>query len=283
MASRRRSDLPRAARKTWPTSGERRERVYATAGGDQRQGLFYDYHFETGTRTESDALFAPRYAASVSDHPISGKAERYLSVGLDSTLSVDEFERPRLDLVAVLDVSGSMDSPFDAYYYDEHGAQARGRDDAAAKLDAATQSLCALTEQLHAEDRLGVVLYNHRAHVAKPLRDVGTTDMPAIRRHIRGSLLAAVRTSRTGSRRPSTCWSTGRREPDVERRVVFMTDMMPNTRRRGTVNSRSCSRTRRRASTTFIGMGLDANAEAGGHLVGHSRSEPLRHPLGHGV
>jgi len=61
------------------------------------EGLFYDYHFETGTRTESDALFAPATRLPVSDHPISGKAERYLSVGLDSTLSVDEFERPRLD------------------------------------------------------------------------------------------------------------------------------------------------------------------------------------------
>jgi len=50
------------------------------------EGLFYDYHFETGTRTASDALFAPRYAAAVSNHPISGETEQYLSVGLDSTL-----------------------------------------------------------------------------------------------------------------------------------------------------------------------------------------------------
>jgi len=50
-----------------------------------------------------------------------------------------------------------MDSPFDAYYYDEHGRKREAEDDAATKLDAATQSLCALTEQLHAEDRLGVV------------------------------------------------------------------------------------------------------------------------------
>ncbi|GGJ04181.1 hypothetical protein GCM10008995_12480 [Halobellus salinus] len=133
------------------------------------EGLFYDYHFETGTRTESDALFAPRYAAAVSDHPISGETERYLSVGLDSTLSVDEFERPRLNLVAVLDVSGSMDSAFDAYYYDEHGRKCEAEDDAATKLDAATQSLCALTEQLHAEDRLGVVLYRLPLYLAQTI------------------------------------------------------------------------------------------------------------------
>jgi len=75
------------------------------------EGLFYDYYFETGERTATEALFAPRYAAAVSEHPLTGQTEQYLSVGLDSTLSVAEFERPRLDLVAVLDVSGSMDSP----------------------------------------------------------------------------------------------------------------------------------------------------------------------------
>jgi len=186
----------------------------------------------------------------VSDHPISGKAERYLSVGLDSTLSVDEFERPRLDLVAVLDVSGSMDSPFDAYYYDEHGRKREAEDDAATKLDAATQSLCALTEQLHAEDRLGVVLYNHRAHVAKPLRDVGTTDMPAIRRHIREIAAGGSTNLADGFEAAVDMLVDGTPSPDVERRVVFMTDMMPNTGATGTVNSRSCSRTRpQRAST----------------------------------
>jgi len=214
------------------------------------EGLFYDYHFETGTRTESDALFAPRYAASVSDHPISGKAERYLSVGLDSTLSVDEFERPRLDLVAVLDVSGRWTAPLTRTTTTNTGASARPRTTRLRNLDAATQSLCALTEQLHAEDRLGVVLYNHRAHVAKPLRDVGTTDMPAIRRHIREIAAGG-----------STNLADG-----FEAAVDMLVDGTPQPRRRapcrlhdrhdakhgatGTVNSRSCSRTRpQRAST----------------------------------
>jgi len=37
-----------------------------------------------------------------------------------------DFERKRLNLVVVVDVSGSMDSPFDAYYYDGPGAQPDG-------------------------------------------------------------------------------------------------------------------------------------------------------------
>ncbi|MFC6721578.1 VWA domain-containing protein [Halobacteriaceae archaeon SHR40] len=234
------------------------------------EGLFYDYYFETGERTASDALFAPRYAAARSEHPISGDTEQYLSVGLDSTLSVDEFDRPRLDLVAVLDVSGSMESPFDAYYYDEHGTRHDVEDGAETKLDAATQSLCALTEQLRPEDRLGVVLYNHRAHVAKPLRDVGTTDMPAIRRHIRE--IAAGGSTNLADGFEAAVDMLVRDEPDprVERRVVFMTDMMPNT---GTTGESELTRLFGDAATdgihtTFIGMGLDANAELADTLSG---------------
>ncbi len=234
------------------------------------EGLFYDYHFETGTRTESDALFAPRYAAALSDHPISGETERYLSVGLDSTLPVDKFERPWLDLVAVLDVSGSMDSSFDAYYYDEHGRKPEAEDDASTKLEAATQSLCALTEQLHAKDRLGVVLYNHRAHVAKPLRDVGTTDMPAIRRHIREIAAGGSTNLADGFEAAVDMLVDGTPNSDVERRVVFMTDMMPNT---GTTGDSELTQLFADAAaegvhTTFIGMGLDANAELAGTLSG---------------
>jgi len=234
------------------------------------EGLFYDYHFETGTGTASDALFAPRYAAAVSNHPISGETEQYLSVGLDSTLSVDEFERPQLDLVAVLDVSGSMDSSFDAYYYDEHGRKRNAEDDAATKLDAATQSLCALTEQLHDEDRLGVVLYNHRAHVAKPLHDVGTTDMPAIRRHIREIAAGGSTNLADGFEAAVDMLIDGTSSPDVERRVVFMTDMMPNT---GPTGDSDLTQLFAEAATegihtTFIGMGLDANAELADTLSG---------------
>ncbi|MFC7233425.1 VWA domain-containing protein [Saliphagus sp. GCM10025308] len=234
------------------------------------EGLFYDYHFETSDRSASDALFAPRYAAAVSDHPLSSETERYLSVGLDSTLSIDEFERPRLDLVAVLDVSGSMSSPFDAYYYDEQGREHEAENDAATKLEAATQSLCALTEQLHDEDRLGVVLYNHRAHVAKPLRDVGTTDMRAIRRHIQEISADGSTNLEDGFEAAVDMLQDGISDPAVERRVVFMTDMMPNT---GTTEEDELTSLFADAAvdgihTTFIGMGLDANAKLADTLSG---------------
>ncbi|MDS0284082.1 vWA domain-containing protein [Haloarcula onubensis] len=227
------------------------------------EGLFYDYYFETGERTATDSLFAPRYAAAVSDHPLTGETEQYLSVGLDSTLSVEEFERPRLDLVAVLDVSGSMSSAFDQYYYDEQGRQREAESGSETKLAAATQSLCALTEQLHAEDRLGVVLYNHRAHVAKPLRDVGATDMPAIRQHIRDIAAGGSTNMEDGFEAAVDMLADGTTSHDLERRVIFMTDMMPNTGQTGAneLTELFADAAADGIHTTFIGMGLDANAE----------------------
>jgi Ca-activated chloride channel family protein len=245
-------------------------------GAISEEGLFYDYYFETGERAETDALFAPRYGAAVSEHPIEGTTEQYLSVGLDSTLAASEFERPPLDLVAVLDVSGSMDSPFDRYYYDEHGRKREAGSETTktgsemTKMEAATQSLCALTEQLDDGDRLGVVLFNNRAHVAKPLRAVSVTDMPAIRQHIREVSAGGGTNLADGFEAAVDMLVGGRSASVVERRAVFMTDMMPNT---GTTAESELVDLFADAAvegvhTTFVGMGLDANADLAEALSG---------------
>jgi Ca-activated chloride channel family protein len=62
----------------------------------------------------------------------------------------------------------------------------------------------------------------------------------------------------------------GTPSPDVERRVVFMTDMMPNT---GTTGDSELTQLFADAAaegvhTTFVGMGLDANAELADTLSG---------------
>ena len=246
------------------------------------EGLFYDYTFQTGERTEGEALFAPRYATAVTNHPLTDETERYLSVGLDSTLASTEFKRPQLELVVVVDVSGSMTSPFRTYHYDErddyqsaesathhsvndgtpHETNEIEREERpVTKLDAAVESLCALTEQLRDDDELGVVLYNHRAHVAKPLRDVATTDMPAIRDHIREIGAGGGTNLADGFRAAAELFSKERPDGQTERRVLFMTDMMPNT---GTTDADELTSLFAEAAiegihTTFIGIGLDAN------------------------
>ena len=234
------------------------------------EGLFYDYYFETGERRETDALFSPRYATAVSEHPLSGETEQYLSVGLDSTLSIGEFERPTLDLVVVLDVSGSMSSAFDSYYYDEQGNKQATDSGAETKMEAATESLCALTRHLTAEDHLGVVLFNSNAHIAKPIRDVGSTDMDAIRGHIQDIQSGGGTNLADGFERAVDMLAKTDTDGNVEQRVVFMTDMMPNTGRTGTSELTQLFEEAAADSihTTFVGMGLDTNAELADELTG---------------
>jgi len=239
------------------------------------EGLVHDYRFPARGDTDAEGLFVPTCTQSVSSNPLTGEVERYLSVGLDSSLSTEEFERPALDLVAVLDVSGSMSSAFDEYYYDRSGTRRRADTDDStvdSKLEAATKSLCALTTQLDDDDRLGVVLYDNTAHVAKPLRLVGDTDMAAIRRHVRAITAHGGTDMSAGFEAARDLFEAADHGPadeaNRERRVVFMTDAMPNT---GTTSTSALVDGVDDAAadgvyTTFVGMGLDANADLIGEL-----------------
>jgi len=85
------------------------------------EGLFYDYYFDTGQQEKCDKLFCPSYARAITQDPFSGKEEYYLAVGLNSGIKESDFKRKKLNLVVVLDISGSMGSPFNKYYYDRFG------------------------------------------------------------------------------------------------------------------------------------------------------------------
>ncbi|MCE2508774.1 MAG: hypothetical protein J4G04_05690 [Nitrosopumilaceae archaeon] len=83
------------------------------------EGLFDEYYFDTGSRTGCDILFCPSYSYAVSADPFSGGREYYLSVGLNSGLKEADFSRKDLNLVIVVDVSGSMKGSFNTYHYDD--------------------------------------------------------------------------------------------------------------------------------------------------------------------
>jgi len=150
------------------------------------EGLFYDYFFDTGKSQPCAELFCPSYARAVAKHPISGQNEYYLSVGLNSNIKESDFARPKTNFVVVLDISGSMSSSFDQYYYDNFGKriEASAEESRKSKMQVANESLQALVNQLKPEDRLAIVLFSDDAVVAKPLRLVGETDLASLKKHI---------------------------------------------------------------------------------------------------
>jgi len=231
------------------------------------EGLFYDYFFDTGAQRECDELFCPSYSYAVSKDPFSKKTDTYLSVGLNSGLKADGFKRTKLNLVVVLDISGSMGSPFDRYYYDRFGKRVELADgeSGATKMEVATKSIAALLGHLEDDDSFGMVLYDQSAYLAKPLRRVGDTDMEKIKGHIlelgpRGStnLEAGMRMG-TGMFEEYL----GEDQDEYENRIIFITDAMPNT---GDTSEEGLlgitkANSKNRLYATFIGVGADFNTE----------------------
>lgn len=220
------------------------------------EGVFYDHYFKTAQRQPCKALFCPTYEIASAPDLFTGEKRYFVSVGLDSGLDASKLHRKPLNLVVVLDISGSMGASFDRYYYDGK----RPTKERKSKMRIATQSIAAMTKHLHDNDRFGVVLFDDAAYLAKPLRRVGDTDMEAIRRHI------LVLKPRGG-----TNWSAGYKQAlalykkvakaGYENRIVFLTDAMPN---RGELSKEGLLGLSRAAAkegiySTFIGIGVDFN------------------------
>ncbi len=224
------------------------------------EGLFYDYYFDTGITKPCEKLFCPSYTASKSADPYTGEEQYFLSVGLNSGIKESDFARKPLNLMVVMDISGSMGSTFQGYYYDGD----RGSDDTRSKMEIANETLVNLMEHLEDEDRLSVVLFDDQAYLAKPFRKVKDTDMNAIAKHVleikpRGGtnmsvgIQEAVKQFETIDLKDTKC----------DNRVIFLTDAMPN---QGETSEKGLFGQLRELSldrvyTTFIGVGVDLNSE----------------------
>lgn len=236
------------------------------------EGLFYDYHFDTGKTGSGEwagagKLFVPTWSAAVSQNPLTGSVEHFLAIGLKSQLGIGEMTRKKLNLVVVLDISGSMQSPFNRYYYDSN----RKRPDMAGdyqrmtKLESACSSLVAMLDQLKPDDRLGIVLFNHSTHLAKPVGLIGRTDMEALKKHILELEPWGATNMEDGLEHGRAMLEafTGNNPDQYENRIVFMTDAMPNTddtSESGLLELTS-NMAKRRIYLTFIGMGVDFNSQ----------------------
>jgi len=226
------------------------------------EGLYYEYFFDTGEKEVCRELFCPSYSTAVSRDPVSGKDDYYLSVGLNSGMTEADFQRQDLDLVIVLDISGSMSSGFAQYYYDQGAAKQDVAEPQKTKMAAAAESVNALIDNLRGTDRLSVVLFNDRSWIAKPMRSVAETDIEAIKRHV-SEIQANGGTNMEAGMQEADALFDGGISEGRQKRVIFLTDAMPNT---GDISDAGLlGMVRRNAErgvyTTFIGIGVDFQSE----------------------
>lgn len=225
-------------------------------------GLFYDYYFDTGRNgTKSEELFSPSYSTAVSKDPISNENEYYMTVGLNSNIKESDFSRKKLNVVLVVDISGSMSSSFKSYYYDNKNKNA---EDSKSKMKIANESVNLLIDELNAEDRLGIVLFDDSAYLAKPMNLVKETDIEKIKEHV-------LEIQPNGGTNFSTGYSEATKlfnsellnDEEYENRIIVITDAMPNmgnTSKEGLAQSVQ-KNAEQGLYTTFVGVGVDFNTE----------------------
>jgi Ca-activated chloride channel homolog len=233
------------------------------------EGLFYDYYFDTGDVEPTNKLYSPSYSFAVTRDPISNQSEYYLSIGLNSGMKESDFARKKLNLVIVLDNSGSMGDYYNEYYYDRYGRQvntyAEEGLDRFNKIRSATECVVSILDQLKDDDRVAIVTFNSNAHLEKPMGLVRRADMRDVKNHV-------LDISAGGSTNLDAGMDMAARQfndtdelnsYEYENRIMVLTDAQPNT---GDISSSGLMRNIRngagaRIYTTIIGIGVDFNTD----------------------
>lgn len=238
-------------------------------------GLYYDYYFDTGKSegigktVKSTELFSPSYSTAISKDPISGQLEYYMTVGLNSNIKQSDFQRKKLNLVVVVDISGSMSSRFNSYYYDglneENGEANRYAEDKnKTKMQIANESVNLLIDELNEDDRLGIVLFDDKSYLAKPLNLVGETDLDKIKEHVLEIQPQGGTNFQAGFTSGTKLFTEEMLEDsEYENRIIFITDAMPNM---GQTSKAGLAKyveenAENGIYTSFIGVGVDFNTQ----------------------
>ena len=232
------------------------------------EGLFYDYYFDTGFTGTTRKLYAPSYTYAVTRDPLSGQTEYYMAVGLNSGMTEADFARKKLNLVIVLDTSGSMGEQYTKYYYDASGVLQDPYADEGlvrtSKMQSATSAVVSILDQLTGDDVFSIVTFNQNASVLQPMARVRNLDMNDVRNRVfylnpggSTNLSAGVR---RGTEQFYNAWSPDSYE--YENRMIVITDAQPNT---GDISAGGMFDSIRdnaasRVYTTFIGVGVDFNS-----------------------
>jgi Ca-activated chloride channel homolog len=232
------------------------------------EGLFYDYYFDTGVPQETNKLFAPAYSYAVTRDPLSQKTEYYLSVGLNSNIRQEDFQRKTLNLVIVIDSSGSMGEFYDEYYYDELGNHRETYDGEGTrlnKLQSAQKAVTSILDQLEYEDRVAIVQFNSNSNLVKSIGLVGKANMNSVKGNVNDiqpggstNLFAGIDMA------TDQLWKFVEADSyEYENRIIVLTDAQPNT---GEYSSSGLQdivqrNAQDRIYTTFIGIGVDFNTE----------------------
>ena len=256
-------------------------------------GIFHEYYFDTngkGNSSDNDNthLFYPEYSQAV----VMDKREKefeceskdyYLTVSMKSLIDSKHFERKKLNLVVVLDISNSMDSPFDQFYETDIYKQLSNCDEwpwnvtsewkKKSKLEIAKEAIIGLIKHLNSDDKFGMVLFSAKAYIAKKLDCISNTNISSLCANIMNIVELGGTNFEAGFKKGVKLFSNyhndnnnNNNNNEYENRILYLTDAIPThgSIKKGKLfdlvrNASSGSETHGRIYTTFIGIGIDFN------------------------
>eukprot|EP01083_Nonionella_stella_P086944 241717_1 len=243
-------------------------------------GVLSEYYFDTHTRAslkymndnerkedanDASMLFYPTYCYAkvkrLNDDECkeSDEFEYYMSVGLNSNIKMNEFKRKHLNLVIVLDQSGSMSAALDGnnfgYNYDETKT----------KMHVANQAVIALLTHLYKGDRFGLITFNQSTQTIQSLDLIQNINTNELNETILNIKHGGGTNLEQGYNAAIAMYMNMEYDAAYENRVMFVTDAQPNIGHTDSntlldLISLNALNENKRIYSTVIGVGLDFNS-----------------------
>jgi Ca-activated chloride channel family protein len=227
------------------------------------EGLLNEYYFQTGVTNTTETV-SPSFLVSSHVDPISHEKELYIAVGCNSK-DDGKNVRNKLNLIVVLDISGSMGSRFSTHYASSESSETTS-DKSKTKMQVAVDVLLELVGIMNPEERLGIILFDDVSQVLQPIRKLDSIDKEQLTEKIDGvtqrggtSMVAGY----TTALEMMTDMITENQDQDgYDNRIIFLTDAMPNSGSESdTLIQLSHRAAQKNIFTSFIGIGLDFNSD----------------------
>ncbi|GAB5560782.1 MAG: hypothetical protein SynsKO_24290 [Synoicihabitans sp.] len=206
------------------------------------EGLFSEYDLPLDLGKSSDTMFVVQSAAMRANLPQLPEATHFAQIGLSAGMAAATWKRAPLNLIAVVDKSGSM----------------RGQ-----PLSLVRESLTRVIAQMGPEDQLGIVLYGDRSHVHLEPTKLTHNNRGQVRMAVNAIASAGSTNMEAGLAVGYALAQQSAREFDGNTRVMLFTDERPNVGNTSAKGFMGMARTASESGVgmTTIGVGIQFGAE----------------------
>ncbi|CAK9050205.1 unnamed protein product [Durusdinium trenchii] len=220
------------------------------------QGVFNQHSYQTGGPEEVHKLAVSAYASRFEEE---GSAGLWLACFLKSSRDGQPRDEVPMDLIVVLDVSGSMNWPVD-------GALRSG---GVPRLALAKDALMALLPKLRPDDRFGLATFSNEGRVIQPLTFVSILQQDELQERI-VALQAGGGTTISAGLEAAVQISGETDIKERHRRLLFLTDM--DDMRPGQLDNMVAKQSERGLYVSFVGIGQNFKAELAEQVSKHRGS-----------